>query len=444
MFKFRPAFFVRPGDSAGSRVSHRCRSARRPFRGILLFLGLLPLATPAVAGLSLAEAEQIAVDRDAVLGQLSQTSFAMRERAVASSQIEDPSLRIGAVNVPVDSLDLSAENMTMLQVGVRQAFPAGGTRELRREQMEYRASAADAAAIDRRLQVQREVRRLWTELAFVARAGDLLDAEKDWVEQLRRSALARYASGEGSQLEVLQAGLGEAMLREQRMDIDRDRARQRAQLARWLGEADAERAGPFALPPDPGLESLAVLEKRLLDHPAQVDMERRIEAANVAADLAKQRKRPGWMLDFSYGFRSGLDGTGESRSDLVSAVVSVDLPLFAANRQDREVAAARADARSLHDMHMDHQRELNGELVEAWQVAKQTSELEAFYASELLPLADQSVQAALLGWRNDRAGIDEVVKARRVALETRLKHLRLAADRALAHFDIDYLAGEQP
>jgi outer membrane protein TolC len=150
------------------------------------------------------------------------------------------------------------------------------------------------------------------------------------------------------------------------------------------------------------------------------------------------------MLDFSYVFRSGLDGTGESRSDLVSAVVSVDLPLFAANRQDREVAAARADARSLHDMHVDHQRELNGELVEAWQVAKQTSELEAFYASELLPLADQSVQAALLGWRNDRAGIDEVVKARRVALETRLKHLRLAADRALAHFDIDYLAGEQP
>jgi hypothetical protein len=33
--------------------------------------------------------------------------------------------------------------------------------------------------------------------------------------------------------------------------------------------------------------------------------------------------------------------------------------------------------------------------------------------------------------------------ARRVALETRTKHLRLAADRALAQYEIDYLAGEE-
>jgi hypothetical protein len=37
--------------------------------------------------------------------------------------------------------------------------------------------------------------------------------------------------------------------------------------------------------------------------------------------------------------------------------------------------------------------------------------------------------------------IDEVVAARRTALETRLKHLRLVADRAQAQYDVDYLAG---
>ncbi len=60
------------------------------------------------------------------------------------------------------------------------------------------------------------------------------------------------------------------------------------------------------------------------------------------------------------------------------------------------------------------------------------------------PLANLNVDAALLAWRGNRAMIDDVVAARRVALDTRLKHLRLAADRAQAQYDIDYLAGEIP
>ena len=81
-------------------------------------------------------------------------------------------------------------------------------------------------------------------------------------------------------------------------------------------------------------------------------------------------------------------------------------------------------------------------LTEAWNAAHRTAELERFYEPDLLPLAEQSVPAALLGWRSNRAMFDEVVMARRLALDTRMKHLRLAADRALAQHEIDYLAGD--
>ena len=54
------------------------------------------------------------------------------------------------------------------------------------------------------------------------------------------------------------------------------------------------------------------------------------------------------------------------------------------------------------------------------------------------------VQAALLAYRSSRAMIDDVVTARRVSLETSLKHLRLVADRAQAQYEIDYLVGEAP
>jgi outer membrane protein TolC len=400
-------------------------------------------ALPAHA-LDLAAAERIAVERDAMLRQLAAEAQGMRERAVAEGQLMDPKLRFGAVNVPVDSFSLDAEDMTMLEVGVSQEFPAGRTRELARQRMEQTAVAAEAAAADRRLVVQREVRRAWTELAYVGRARQLVEGHAAWVEQMRASARARYASGQGRQLDVLQAGLDVAMLREQLLDLDRDEAMRRAQLGRWIGDDRARLANATALPARASLEPLATLEERLLRHPAQQDFERRIAAADTATDLAKQRSRPSWMLDVSYGFRDGEMLDGESRPDMLSAMVSFDLPLFRTNRQDREVAAARAEARALHEMHDDHQREMLAMLAEAWSVADRTAELEQFYESDLLPLAEQAVQAALLAYGSNRSMVDDVIAARRASLEASLKHLRLVADRAQARYDIDYLVGEAP
>lgn len=396
-----------------------------------------------ISTLTLAEAERLAIERDAVLHQLAAESLAMRERSVAEGQLMDPKLRVGAVNVPVDSFSLDDDEMTMLEVGVSQEFPAGQTRKLARRRMEQSAAATEAVAGDRRRTVQREVRRVWIELAYLARARELVESQADWVEQMRASARARYASGEGRQLELLQAGLDVAMLKEQQLDLDRDTAMRRAQLQRWLGDEDAARAGPFTLPARAEPEPLAVLEERLLEHPAQVDFERRIDAAQSAAELAQQAKKPGWMLDVSYGFRDGSMG-GESLTDMLSAMVSIDLPLFRANRQDREVAAARAELRGLHDMHEDHQREMRAMLAEAWNLVDRTGELERYYESELVPLAQQSIEAAFVAYRSNRAMVDEVILARRTALDTWLKHLRLSADRAQAQYDLDYLVGDQP
>ena len=169
---------------------------------------------------------------------------------------------------------------------------------------------------------------------------------------------------------------------------------------------------------------------------------RRIDAARTAADVARELRKPAWMLDVSYGFRQDAPD-GMSRPDMLSAMVTVGLPLFRGDRQDRAVArreAGRAGTRA------------NGTTItsvrcrrcwsEAWNTAHRTAELERFYETDLLPLAEQSVTAALLGWRSNRAMLDEVVMARRLTLETRMKHLRLAADRALAQHEIDYFAGD--
>ncbi|HEX7375293.1 MAG TPA: TolC family protein, partial [Steroidobacteraceae bacterium] len=249
------------------------------FPGIGLLCLLVAAPSPAWA-LTLADAERIAVERDAMVRQLGAEAEAMRERGIAMSQLMDPKLRVGAVNVPVDSFSFTAEDMTMVELGVSQEFPAAGVRKLTRQKMEQSAEAAEAMVADRRRKVQREVRRVWTELAYIDGARELLTSQAAWVEQMRASARARYAAGEGKQLDVLQAGLDAAMLREQQLDLDRDEAMRRTQLARWIGE-DAATVGAFSLPARAELPTLGVLEERLMQHPAQADFERRIDAAKT-------------------------------------------------------------------------------------------------------------------------------------------------------------------
>lgn len=409
---------------------------------LLILLG--PPGAARAQDLTLADAEHIALERDAMTREMRSQGQAMRERAVMEGELMDPELRFGAVNVPVDSFSLTDEDMTMLEVGLSQEFQPGKSRQLSRKQMEQLASAMDAVAEDRERLVRREVRKLWTQLAYIGAASNVLDTQTAWVDQMRQSARARYASGEGQQLDMLQAGLDVAMLREQLIDLDRDEAMYRAQLSFWLGADDAARAQPNAISPRSALEPLAALEARLATHPAMSDYERRMSAARTAVEVAREKRKPNWMLDVSYGFRQGEmeGGMGETRPDMLSAMVTVGLPFFRENRQDREVSAARLEERGLELRHEDHAREFEAMLAEAWNTVHRTGELEQFYETDLLPLADQSVTAALLAWRSNRVMIDDVVRARRIAVETRMKHLRLAADRALAQHEIAYLAGE--
>jgi outer membrane protein TolC len=421
---------------------------RIPRAGAMALASLLPLLGPPLVAraqdLTLADAEHIALERDAMVHEMRTQGQAMRERAVMEGQLMDPELRFGAVNVPVDSFSLTDEDMTMLEVGLSQEFQPGKSRQLSRKQMEQLASAMDAVAEDRERLVRREVRKLWTQLAYLGAARNVLDTQSAWVEQMRQSARARYASGEGRQLDVLQAGLDVAMLREQLIDLDRDEAMYRSQLSFWVGPDEAARARPNGISPRVELEPLATLEARLATHPAMTDYERRMAAARTAVEVAREKRKPGWMLDVSYGFRQGdmQGGMGESRPDVLSAMVTVGLPFFRENRQDREVSAARLDEHGIELRHEDHQREFQAMLAEAWNTVHRTGELERFYETDLLPLADQSVTAALLAWRANRVMIDDVVRARRIAVDTKMKHLRLAADRALAQHEIDYLAGE--
>jgi outer membrane protein TolC len=411
---------------------------------ISIFMTGLWLASAAQAApLSLADAQRLAVERDAGREGMLSESAAMRDMAVAAGQLPDPEGRFGAVNVPVDSWDLEREEMTMLEVGVMQRFPAGRTREHARARYESDALGAEAEALDRARRVRFEVERTWRELDYLDRALALAEEEARWIAALAGGAEAAYAAGEGESLELLDARLMAIEVEEKRLGMERERDTMLAELARWVGEdARGEReAAPVGIRP---LEPVEALVERLQANPMLQSLGHMQDAALRQVDLASEMYKPSFGFDVAYGFRDGRGMDGEPRSDMLTAMLTFDIPLFTKDRQDREAAAARSRARAAGSRRTDLGRELEARLRAAHARAIRLAEIVSLYETQAVRLAGASMDVALSAYGSSTGSLGDVVTTHHRVLELREREARARADYALARAEIEYLAGDQP
>lgn len=409
----------------------------------ILMLGFAWVAPPAVAGpLTLDDAQRIAVERDAGRFALESESSAMRDMAVSAGQLPDPEARAGAVNVPTDSFALDAVDMTMLEIGVMQRFPAGRTRELASSGFESRALGADAEVQERGRRVRLEVERSWRELDYLDQSLALLQDEATWVASLVDGTEAAYAAGDGAQLELLDARLMALEIEERQIDLERERDMARAELSRWIGDAAlGERAATAAAPDD--VAPLETLLERLGRHPMLQSLDHAHDVAMNEADLAGERYKPSFGVDLSYGFRQGrMDGA--SRPDLLTAMLTFDVPLFTRDRQDREASAARAKARAADSRRTDIARELEARLRAEHSRALRLGSMVQLYESRVQRLADVSVESALASYRSSEGSLSDVIATQRRVLDVRDRLAKARKDRAVAIAEINYLAGDLP
>ena len=410
-------------------------------RRAIFVLILLSSAPVRAETLTLAEAENLAVARDAAAAGLEERSAALSEAAVAEAQLPDPELRFGAINLPVDSFALDNEPMTQLLVGVRQRFPRGDTLRLRQEQAESMSAAEAALAQERKRAVSRSLRRAWIERGYTAEALAIVEQQQSWYRQLEEAVNAAYAAGGRRQNDLFRIAMERELLEEDEVRLGQTARTWDAELGRWLG-ADADRARieslPDLSPPLPRETALNVLA----EHPVLAADMRRVDAGKLGVELAKQQYRPSWALDLSYGVRDGEDASGDSRPDFFSAMVSFELPIFPAHRQDRRVAAAVASELAVKSQLEDRQREIHRRFETAWSDYQSLEQRTELFEQRVLPAALANVESTRLAYQNDVVPFDEMVRSEDSLLDTRLGLLRLRADRLMAMAELHYLTGD--
>jgi outer membrane protein TolC len=418
--------------------SRRGSALRRRLAGLVATLAIGLLAAVPARALSLEEAEALAVERDPALQRLQAEARSERQAAVAAGAWPDPRVSLGADSLPVDTFALDQEPMTRLSAGVTQTLPRGDTADQRRLQGEARARAREAAAEARRRAVHRGVREDWLTLRYRVAVVERLERSRQRLDALAELARDRFRQGSSDRAAVLEAELEAERLADRIIAARRAVAVARAELAEWLGAAaDGVQAEGWPALPE------SADETALTDHPELAVRRAEVAAAEGQRGIAEAGYRPRWAVSVGYGHRVEPAG-GPERPDFLSLGVSFDLPIFTGDRQDRELAAARAGVTAGRARVAETRRQLERRLTVERANLEALAERDRAYRERLLPRARERREAARDSYRSDAGDAYTVLRAEVALLETEINHLAIRRDRLQARAALLELLGETP
>ncbi len=401
-----------------------------------LAFALVFMAAPALGqALSLEEAQRRALDRSRQLAAQDSAVRSSREMAVAAGQLPDPVLKMGVDNLPVngsDQFSVTRDFMTMRRIGVMQELTRSEKLELRAQRFDREAEKSVAEKAAAVASIQRDSAIAWLD-RYYAEAMARVIAEQ--IEQVKGEIVAAegvYRGGRGSQADVIGAHSTLAALEDRASELRRRVLVAKTNLGRWIGEgADA----PLAARPSIDTVHLdtGTLENHLAQHPQIAILAKREEIATTEAKIAQASRTPDWSVEVAYQQR------GPMFSNMVSIGVSVPLPWDRGNRQDREITSKLAMAEQARAEREEMLRAHTGEvrvMLAEWQNGRERL---ARYEKDLLPLAAERSKAALAGYQGGKAGVTDLLLARRNETDVRMQAVQLEAETARLWAQLEFL-----
>jgi len=411
--------------------------------GNAMQIRIVLLAAAAIAASPL-HAQTLTLEEALRVGETQSPRLAAQRAMLASAaeqvgrakELPDPKLRVGIENLPVTGTDkfrYDRDFMTMRSIGLMQEFPNGAKREARNARAERFRDVETANVAAQQAALRRDIAVAWVDVYYAEQA---------------RVAFERLAQQFRLQIDAVTAAITRGrqtaadgyMLRqvfEQANDrvIEQERSVEKARiaLASLVGDEAARR--PLGAPPDTTrfIYPRGHLVARLSEHPELRVFDDREALARAEVSVAQSAKQSDWSLEVGYSQRR------PAFDNMVTVMLSFELPWQSERRQDRDIASRLAEVEQARAMR-DDARRLHEAEVRRWLADFDTAERRIDrYERILKPLARERVSAALAAYQGARGELGPVLEAERSVTEAETGLIQTLAERGRAWANLNYL-----
>jgi outer membrane protein, heavy metal efflux system len=412
---------------------------------VLLVAGFGPAAAQAAGPTSLSELVAEARARNPEIRAARRAADAAQARIPQAGALPDPVLSVGAMYVPIPAFDMRQDGMTMALLQIGQRLPAPGARGAREAMARQLHQAAVREAQEVELEVVARLRAAYHEAFFLDRALEVLTRNRALLVDLAEVARARFAVGRTPQQDVLRAQTEITRLDEQLAGLQARRSAAAAEInailqrpptepvvpvypegVRTLALAAPTRAVFTAAALDAGLgdgfPSLAELHARALqERPMLQAHVHRIAAARQGVSLAERERLPDIDLMLGYGTRFG-------RPDMLTATVSVPLPLFAARKQRQAVVEASSELAANELRHHQMVAEVQADVAARYAELVRTREQILLLGDGVIPQARATIESATAAYQAGRVEFVSLLDAQATLFRNEIELARQLAD----------------
>ena len=365
-----------------------------------------------------------------------------KERPPQAGSLDDPILGFGIINLPTDTFSFRQEDMTMKEVSVTQRVPYPGKRGLRSEMSQKEAEAALSEYEEAKNKVSREMKMAYFDLFYANKAIEVTERNREVLKLLNQIAETRYSVGEGIHSDVLKAQVELSKMIDELIMLNQSKRTLKARINTLLhqppfaplGDTTEVQLEKFSADPEELVKAAAQ------NRPLLQSMKRVVERNRAGLRLAEKDYYPDFDFKLAYGQRD--DGPNGRRSDMITAMVGINLPLWYKSKQERKVAESHKDIQSAKDQLAAMTNEIrfmiSDKLTEIERAERQIELLK----TGIIPQATLSLDSAMSSYRVSKVDFITVLDSLMTLFKYEIQYYRLLTDSRKSIAEIETAVGK--
>jgi len=395
--------------------------------------------------LTLKAATEQAVRDNPDLAQMQARAQAMAAIPSQMGTLPDPEISFNAMSLPVNTFNTKQEDMTQLGAGISLAIPFPGKLALREQAAAFEAEAATQNVTEVRWRLLSEVKSTWWLIFYLDRAIQIVDSNHALLQQFVEIARTKYEVGEGLQQDVLLAQLELSKLLDQQLMLKASRRNAAASLNALLDKpANEEVRLPDKVEVQlPSIKQETQLYQQAETSRAILESNRQgINAAQSRLDLAKKDYLPDFNLGASYGARANTL-SGDKRADLLSLNLSMNVPIFAAQKQAKAVDQRNSELMQEKYALQDQWNKVRSQISQGYNDYRRAKDQAVLFETGIVPQARQTVASMLAGYQVNKIDFLNLVRSQITLFEYETQYWKAFTEANQSLAQLNAAVGEE-
>jgi cobalt-zinc-cadmium efflux system outer membrane protein len=270
-----------------------------------------------------------AIEVSPKIKMLEMKKLAASNKIEQNSNLPDPTLTLGLVNMPVNSFSFTQEPMTGKIIGLSQAFPFPGKLSEQADVNKKDVDIVEQEILDAKNEIRKNVIQNYNELLFIRKSIEISESSKQLLNNIADVVRAKYSVSTASQQNLLKVELEITNLSEKIENLKSIENSKLAVLNSYLLRPAESQINTEQFPGITYHQFTidALIDTAIKHRPFLEGIKEAEEKESLKKSLAEYDYYPNFNLSLQYSFRDKIEKTNTPLDDFFSVILGVSLPL---------------------------------------------------------------------------------------------------------------------